>query len=62
MARVHISIMTISGFVNHAKKSEKFNGLNFKRWQQKMSFYLTTLNLEKLLTDDAFKNNYKEDA
>ena len=22
--------------VNHAEKPEKFNGLNFKRWQQKM--------------------------
>ena len=24
--------------VNHAEKPEKFNGLNFKRWQQKMLF------------------------
>ncbi|GJV51007.1 hypothetical protein Tco_1446748 [Tanacetum coccineum] len=30
---------------NHAKKPEKFNGQNFKRWQQKMFFYLGTLNL-----------------
>ena len=31
--------------VHHSEKLEKFNGLNFKRWQQKMLFYLTTLNL-----------------
>ena len=37
---------------NHAEKSEKFNGLNFKRWQQKMLFYLTTLNLARFLTED----------
>lgn len=30
---------------NHAEKPETFNGQNFKRWQQKMFFYLTTLNL-----------------
>jgi len=38
--------------VNHAEKPEKFNGLNFKRWQQKMFFYLTTLNLGRFLTED----------
>ena len=36
--------------VNHADKPEKFNGLNFKRWQQKMLFYLTTLNLASYLS------------
>ncbi|KAH6786080.1 hypothetical protein C2S51_038535 [Perilla frutescens var. frutescens] len=39
--------------VNHADKPEKFNGLNFKRWQQKMLFYLTTLNLVRFLGEDA---------
>ncbi|GJX41829.1 pol polyprotein [Tanacetum coccineum] len=34
---------------NHAEKPEKFNGHNFKRWQQKMFFYLTTLNLARFL-------------
>ncbi|GJV30047.1 zinc finger, CCHC-type containing protein [Tanacetum coccineum] len=34
---------------NHAEKPEKFNGQNFKRWQQKMFFYLTTLNLARFL-------------
>ena len=41
--------------VNHAKRPEKFNGQNFKRWQQKIFFYLTTLNLARLLTEDAHK-------
>ena len=39
----------------HAEKPEKFSGLNFKRWQQKMLFYLTTLNLVRFLTEDAPK-------
>ena len=33
----------------------KFNGLNFKRWQQKMLFYLTTLNLARFLTEESPK-------
>ncbi|KAL2512397.1 zinc knuckle (CCHC-type) family protein [Abeliophyllum distichum] len=41
--------------VNHGEKPEKFNGLNFKRWQQKILFYLTTLNLARFLTKDAPK-------
>src|SRR4051812_20034177 len=38
--------------VNHGEKLEKFSGLNFKRWQQKMVFYLTTLGLVKYLTEE----------
>ncbi|XP_068329666.1 uncharacterized protein [Pyrus communis] len=38
---------------NHGEKPEKFNGTDFNRWQQKMLFYLTTLNLAKFLTEDA---------
>ncbi|GJW74374.1 pol polyprotein [Tanacetum coccineum] len=38
---------------NHAKKPEKFNGQNFKRWQQKMFFYLTTLGLARFLKETA---------
>ena len=38
--------------VHHDEKSEKFNGLNFKRWQQKMLFYLSTLNLARFLTEE----------
>ncbi|KZV14025.1 hypothetical protein F511_44572, partial [Dorcoceras hygrometricum] len=33
----------------------KFNGLGFKRWQQKMLFYLITLNLSRFLTEDVPK-------
>ncbi|KAJ9561120.1 hypothetical protein OSB04_006280 [Centaurea solstitialis] len=36
---------------NHAEKPEKFSGLNFRRWQQKMFFYLTTLNLARFLIE-----------
>ncbi|GMY25995.1 Retrovirus-related Pol polyprotein from transposon TNT 1-94 [Fagus crenata] len=39
--------------INHGEKPEKFNGTEFKRWQQKMLFYLTTLNLAKFLYEDA---------
>ena len=34
------------------EKPEKFIGQNFKRWQHKMMFYLTTLNLARFLTDE----------
>ena len=27
---------------NHAERPEKFSGLNFKRWQQKMFFYFVS--------------------
>ena len=39
--------------VSHEEKPEKFNGNDFKRWQHKMLFYLTTLNLSKFLHEDA---------
>ena len=45
--------------VSPGEKPEKFSGLNFKRWQQKMLFYLTTLNLARFLTEQAPK--LKED-
>ena len=45
--------------VSPGEKPKKFNGLNFKRWQQKMLFYLTTLNLTRFLTEEAPK--LKED-
>ncbi|XP_070002781.1 uncharacterized protein [Nicotiana sylvestris] len=35
-----------------AKKPEKFFGLDFRRWQQKMFFYLTTLSLQKFNKED----------
>ena len=46
---------TVTVPVNHGEKPEKFNGTEFKRWQQKMLFYLTTLNLEKLLYENTPK-------
>ncbi|GKE96498.1 hypothetical protein Tco_1581353 [Tanacetum coccineum] len=36
---------------NHAERPEKFNGQNFKRWQQIMFFYLTTLGLALFLKE-----------
>ena len=44
-----MALMTVS----HGDKPKKFNGTEFKRWQQKMLFYLTTLNLARLLQEDA---------
>ena len=54
-ARVPTSIMTV--LMNHVERSEKFSVLNFKRWQKKMMFYLTTLNLARFLTEDLSKAN-----
>ncbi|KAL2465946.1 Retrovirus-related Pol polyprotein from transposon TNT 1-94 [Abeliophyllum distichum] len=42
----------ISNSVPHGEKSEKFIGVEFERWHQKMLFYLTTLNLAKFLNED----------
>ena len=39
--------------MSHGEKPEKFNGTEFKRWQQEMLFYLTTLNLARFLQEDA---------
>ena len=36
---------------SHAEKPEKFKGKGFKRWQMKMLFYLTTLNLAHILRE-----------
>ena len=43
------------------EKPEKFNGVDFKRWQQKMLFYLTTLNLVKVLKEDEPKSKEGDD-
>ncbi|XP_070014514.1 uncharacterized protein [Nicotiana sylvestris] len=37
-----------------AEKSGKFSGVNFKRWQQKMFFYLNTLSLQSGLEDGLY--------
>ena len=34
------------------ERSEKLTGLNFKRWQQKVLFYLTTIVLARFSTED----------
>ncbi|XP_019226050.1 PREDICTED: uncharacterized protein LOC109207567 [Nicotiana attenuata] len=34
------------------EKSGKFFGVDFKRWQQKMFFYLTTLNVQRFISED----------
>ncbi|KAK3042293.1 hypothetical protein RJ639_001888 [Escallonia herrerae] len=41
------------GFVGLGERPKKFNGKDFKRWQQKMLFYLNTLNLARFLQEDA---------
>ena len=50
-----MALMTVS----HGEKLKKFNGTDFKRWQQKMLFYFTTLNLACFLREDvpALKEN-----
>nr|XP_033514982.1 uncharacterized protein LOC117279537 [Nicotiana tomentosiformis] len=35
-----------------AEKPEKFFGIDFKRWQQKIFFYLTTLSLQKFIKEN----------
>lgn len=36
----------------HDKKSEKFTGTNFKWWQQKILFYMTTFKQARYLRED----------
>ncbi|GJT24335.1 retrovirus-related pol polyprotein from transposon TNT 1-94 [Tanacetum coccineum] len=36
---------------SHVEKPEKFKGSDFRRWQQKMLFYLTPLHVSYVLTD-----------
>ncbi|XP_015160408.1 uncharacterized protein [Solanum tuberosum] len=35
-----------------AEKPAKFSGVDFKRWQQKMFFYLTTLSLQRFINEN----------
>ena len=51
---VFVAVLIIV-FVNYREKLEKFSGTEFKRWQQKMLFDLTTLNLAKFLYENAPK-------
>ena len=59
VAKVPMMPTTVPIYVSSRKKPEKFNGLNSKRWQQKMLFYLTTLNLVRFLREETPK--LKED-
>ena len=59
VAQVLVMLTVVPISISLYEKPEKFNGLNFKRWQHKMLFYLTTLNLTRFLTGDALK--LKED-
>lgn len=53
MATSSVSFTTMAPTIAHGEKPAKFTGVDFKRWQQKMLFYLTTLNLARFLTEDA---------
>ena len=44
----------------HVEKPEKFKGSDFRRWQQKMLFYLTTLHVSNVLTDSEPTDPYAE--
>ena len=59
MAQVTMMPTALSVYVSLKEKPQKFNGLDFKQWQQNMLFYLTTLNLARFLSEDASK--LKED-
>ena len=48
-----VVLIYVPTHVSHGEKSEKFNGNDFKRWQHKMLFYLTMLNLSKFLRENA---------
>ncbi|CAN6720600.1 unnamed protein product [Malus baccata var. baccata] len=41
----------------YSEKLEKFKGLDFKIWQQKMLFFLTTMNLAHVVKEEAPKPN-----
>ena len=57
---IPVKVPSVQVPVNHGEKPEKFNGVDFKRWQQKMLFYLTTLNLARFLKEDAPVQNENE--
>ncbi|XP_073064121.1 uncharacterized protein [Primulina eburnea] len=41
---------------SYGEKPEKFTGVDFKRWQQKMLFYLTMLNLARFFSENALNS------
>ena len=42
---------TITKVTPHVEKPQQFNGKDFKRWQQKIIFHLTILNLAHILKE-----------
>lgn len=46
------SVPTVPTAPAHGEKPSKFSGADFKRWQQKMLLYLTTLSLSRFLSED----------
>lgn len=54
MDQQNVSANAVNGSKNpHSEKPEKFKRVDFKRLQQKMLFYLTTLNLAYVVKEDA---------
>ena len=49
---VNVGYWPIPVIARHGEKLKKFNGSDFKHWQQKMLFYLTTLNIAEYLCED----------
>ena len=47
---------------NHVEKPEKFKGSDFRRWRQKMLFYLTTLRVSNVLTENEPKPPVAQDG
>nr|XP_033516279.1 uncharacterized protein LOC117280647 [Nicotiana tomentosiformis] len=52
MATASSSRTTLAPAMAPAEKLGKFFGVHFKRWQQKMFFYLTTLSLQHFISED----------
>ncbi|GJW79898.1 hypothetical protein Tco_0143873 [Tanacetum coccineum] len=47
---------------SHVEKPKKFKGSDFRRWQQKMLFYLTSLHVSYVLTDSEPVDPYLVDG
>ncbi|GJW57139.1 pol polyprotein [Tanacetum coccineum] len=47
---------------SHVEKPEKFKGSDFRHWQQKMLFYLTSLHVSYVLTDSEPVDSYVVDG
>ena len=47
----------INPILNHGENPQRFNDTDFKIWQQKMLFYLTTLNLARFVTPRPYEEH-----